>query len=265
MFQLNDDRLLREALQARVLAEVFKTSLEHEFVLKGGMALRVAHGSERFTKDIDLDAPAERLPLHRVQEAVRAALKRALREDLIRGPVVTEPKQTATTLRWKINGWSPNSESPMQLTVEVSRRAGMALGHTLKHTYQPPAAYGISPVMVEVYDNQAIATQKVFALVSEVRVAPRDLFDLDVLIRAGVEPPIELLAGRGATEVERALAELWGKIEAMDWNMFRAQVLGAIPDATAHDLTEDRFNEMQVRVGEHVEGWLQETKRRLRP
>jgi Nucleotidyl transferase AbiEii toxin, Type IV TA system len=42
--------------ETRILVELMGNALAKEFVLKGGLAMRLAHGSERYTKDIDLDA-----------------------------------------------------------------------------------------------------------------------------------------------------------------------------------------------------------------
>jgi len=63
----------REALQARILIELMGNALAKELVLKGGLAMRLAHGSERYTKDIDLDAdPA--FPKQRIHLQLRRTL-----------------------------------------------------------------------------------------------------------------------------------------------------------------------------------------------
>jgi hypothetical protein len=53
---------------------------------------------------------------------VRRSIAGAISSGLIDNAVVTDPKQTETTLRWKIPGFYSGSTEPLLLTVEVSRR-----------------------------------------------------------------------------------------------------------------------------------------------
>ena len=43
----NTSAAAREALQARILVELMGNALAKELVLKGGLAMRLVHGSER--------------------------------------------------------------------------------------------------------------------------------------------------------------------------------------------------------------------------
>lgn len=69
----NTAAAVREALQSRLLVELMGNSLAKELVLKGGLAMRLAHGSERYTKDIDLDA-APVFSVQRIQGIVRRSI-----------------------------------------------------------------------------------------------------------------------------------------------------------------------------------------------
>lgn len=117
---MNNSTLVRELLQTRILAAIFSDTVKHEIVLKGGMAMRAALGSTRMTKDIDLGQSPD-IPLTRLQSVMRGAIKKALSTNLLHDVVVSEPKQTDTVGRWKINGQTDGG-SHVQLTVEVSRR-----------------------------------------------------------------------------------------------------------------------------------------------
>ncbi|MBK5206797.1 MAG: nucleotidyl transferase AbiEii/AbiGii toxin family protein, partial [Polaromonas sp.] len=130
----------------------------------------------RYTKDIDLDADLK-YSKGRVQGIVKRSIERAVSSGLIANAKVTEPKQTETTLRWKIVGTQPGSDAPLNLTVEVSRRATIANGHIIEVPL--PVAYGggAPGVKVQVLDSQAIAVTKVLALTDPKRMAPRDLYD----------------------------------------------------------------------------------------
>lgn len=253
------EELEREGLQARLIYEIFASCVRREFILKGGLAMRALHGSVRVTKDIDLDSPPE-IPVDHARARMRGAIKKALEGGCLIEAQVTEPKQTETVMRWKINGLTRRG-SRIHLTVEVSRR-GMPLADRVEER-DYPAPEGISgacspkaPAKALVYASDAIAAMKVFALASENRVAPRDIYDLNVLIEAGIEPAPDLLRRLGEQEIEQALSRSWAKIDLMDWKMFRSEVLPTLPPAEASRFTEEEFDRIRMRVGEKVESWL---------
>lgn len=260
MNETADSGAVREALQARLLVELMGNSLHKELVLKGGLAMRAVHGSVRYTKDIDLDADLKHSK-ERVQGIVARSIARAVGSGLIDNPRVTEPKQTETTLRWKINGNMPGSNAPLQLTVEVSRRATLSDGHIIEVPLSPDYASGITGAKVRVLDSQAIAVTKVMALTDPKRMAPRDLYDLHVLIMAEVQEPTALLASLPHERLQEAMTELWPKIESMSFEQFRNEVVPYLPAKAAAAFTEEAFTEMQVTVGDRVEKWLAAAER----
>lgn len=248
--------VVREALQSRLLVELMGNAMHKELVLKGGMAMRAVHGSVRYTKDIDLDADLK-YSKERVRGIVKRSIERAVASGLITNAKVSEPKQTETTLRWKIVGTQPGSNAPMNLTVEVSRRATLADGHVIEVPL--PSIYaGAAGVKIQVLDSQAIAVTKVLALTDPKRLAPRDLFDLHVLIEAQVDDPACLLASLpdARERLPVAIAELWPKIEAMTYAQFVSDVVPSLPASVAKAVTEDAFDDMRLKVGASVEKWL---------
>jgi predicted nucleotidyltransferase component of viral defense system len=248
--------VVREALQTRLLVELMANAMHKELVLKGGMAMRAVHGSVRYTKDIDLDANLKH-SRERVHGIVRRSIDRAVASGLIEKATVTEPKQTDTTLRWKIVGTQPGSDAPMNLTVEVSRRATLSEGHIVEVPLSP--AHGAEEgVKVQVLDSQAIAVTKVLALTDPKRMAPRDLYDLHVLIEANVQEPAHLLAAlpNASERLPQAMAELWPKIESMTYGLFRTDVVPYLPANVANVIDENVFDDMRLAVGTNVEKWL---------
>jgi hypothetical protein len=113
--------------------------------------------------------------------------------------------------------------------------------------------------MVQVLDSQAIAVTKVLALTDPNRMAPRDLYDLHVLIQANVEEPAVLLAAmpNAGDRLPQAMAELWPKIESMSYEQFRADVVPYLPPNVAAAVNENAFDDMRLAVGTNVEKWLQ--------
>ena len=257
--------VVREALQTRLLVELMSNAMHKELVLKGGMAMRAVHGSVRFTKDIDLDADLK-YSRDRVHGIVRRSIDRAVATGLIEKATVTEPKQTETTLRWKIVGVQPGSDAPVNLTVEVSRRAMFTHGHIVEVPLDPAHKAG-EGVMVQVLDSQAIAVTKVLALTDPRRMAPRDLYDLHVLIQANVVEPAALLAAmpNAVERLPQAMAELWPKIESMSYEQFRTDVVPYLPPNVAAAVDENAFDDMRLTVGTNVEKWLQAANEAVRP
>jgi predicted nucleotidyltransferase component of viral defense system len=249
--------VVREALQSRLLVELMGNALHKELVLKGGMAMRAVHGSVRYTKDIDLDADLK-FSKARIQGIVKRSIEYVVNSGLITDAVVTMPKQTETTLRWKIVGRQPGSNAPLHLTVEVSRRASLINGHVIEVPLSSEYLAGASNAIVQVLNSQAIAFTKVLALTDPKRMALRDLFDLHVLIKAEVNEPSTLLASIpfAETKLPMALAELWPKIEAMSYAQFKTDVMPYLPSVVAQAIDEDTFDGMRVEVGSNVEKWL---------
>lgn len=249
---------VREALQTRLLVELMSNAMHKELVLKGGMAMRAVHGSVRYTKDIDLDAD-ERASKERIQGVVRRSIERAVSSGLIANATVTTPQQTDTTLRWKIAGTQPNSSAPMHLTVEVSRRPKLIEGHVVEVALDKAFNRTGRDVKIQVLDSQHIAVTKVLALTDPMRMAPRDLFDLNVLLEAGVKDPGPLLAQLSDAQLRLPLlmAELWPKIEAMSYEQFRNDVVPYLPTTVGLAIDSEAFETMRVDVGVAVERWLQ--------
>lgn len=247
---------VREVLQAKLLVEMMGNAVHKELVLKGGLAMRAVHGSRRHTKDIDFDADVA-FTKDRIHGLVARSIARVVSASpLITHATVTEPKQTETTLRWKINGLVAGTTTPMHLTVEVSRRNTLARDHVIEAQLDESFSPAVKGATVRVLDSRALAVTKIMALTDVNRMAPRDIYDLHVLIRADVEPPIALLASQPKERLEAALAELWIKLDALPYPQFQQEVMPYLPQEVAKGIDENAYADMQLEVGERVERWI---------
>lgn len=246
---------VRDTMQMRILAQLFSQRLDG-LVLKGGMAMRVAHYRHaRATKDIDLDADHD-LPLSALQNLVRKSIQMAARDGLLQHVVVTEPKQTDTTARWKISGLDPRTQQKLHLTVEISRRQNIDVAHTRSETTDEGHD-------VLVYRDEIIAFQKIKALLCSTREAPRDIADLYLLIQASVDSPVPHLR-KWINEGNIAnIEEMWRKIERMDQAMFRQEVLPSLPPTPDGQIMFQDWDKIRLCVGEQVEKWLVEARARI--
>jgi predicted nucleotidyltransferase component of viral defense system len=246
-------------LQARILSRLFCDRVCN-IVLKGGMAMRVVHGHSRNTMDIDLDAdPA--LPLHRLQAIMRRAIREATADGILSGMVISEPKQTETTARWKINAIIPQTGLPINLKVEVSFRNHVQDSDVRSVSYHPPELDG--PATIQVYRDERLVINKIHALMSPAREAPRDVLDLFILFESGVvlaNDEIDgLVQGVVGEDVERAVKLLWSKLSSMDEEQFRQKILPIWSPQASNPEWSD-WLAIRMMVGEHVEHYFRQSK-----
>jgi hypothetical protein len=239
---------IRDALQQRVLTFLYRGAESSSLVLKGGGAMRVLTESARYTQDLDFDHDPHR-SLGSLQKTVRSAVERALQGSGLLQISITEPKQTDTVARWKISARTSAGDD-LHLTVEVSRRSAPDLSHVLKipvqiHDRTLPRVY------VSVYDEQALMDNKLAALLDERRTAPRDIYDLELLLARGVCPSPAAIerAGGGASLTQRVSV----KLDLMGWALFRDQVLPALPREIQVNINEDEYLATKVRLLEALE------------
>jgi predicted nucleotidyltransferase component of viral defense system len=246
----------RELLQAQILVELMGNAVKDELVLKGGLAMRAVHGSMRYTKDIDLDAVTEASD-ERIRGLIRRSLDSVLRRTkFLEEHVVTEPKQTETTLRWKVNGRVPGTTRPVNLTIEVSRRPWPAHFNATELELSPNFAGGGAKGEIRVLDSRALAVCKVLALTDARREAPRDLYDLSILIEDETLDAAPLLSEQDPARLQQGLDELWNKVETMDYVRFQEEVAPYLPPASSALITPEIYDEMRASVGVRVEEWL---------
>lgn len=245
---------IRDTLQTRLLSQMFSHNLDG-LVLKGGMAMRVSHYRHaRATKDIDLDADPE-ISLATLQRVVQKSLEASCRDGLLKNVVLTAPKQTDTTARWKISGYSDRLGQTLNLTVEMSRRGAVNMADT-RTAYEEDGD-------VVVYRDEIIAFQKIKALLCSNREAPRDIADLHLLIQSSVASPVPHLSKWLKEGNIANVEEMWRKIDRMDQEMFRQEVLPSLPPTLDGQEMFKDWEQIRLNVGTHVEKWLKEAREKL--
>ncbi len=234
---------VRDALQQRLLTHLFRGAESSSLVLKGGAAMRVLTESARYTQDLDFDHDPHR-SLASLQKTVRSAIDRAVQGSGLTQVSISEPKQTDTVARWKISCRSSAGEQ-LNLTVEVSRRRAPDLVHVIKVPVQI-ADRTLPRVYVSVYNEQALTDNKLSALLDDRRTAPRDIYDLELLLARGVCPSAQAVeqVGGHATLLPRVSE----KLDLMGWALFRDQVLPALPREIQANIDEEEYLAMKVRL-----------------
>jgi hypothetical protein len=200
---------------------------------------------------LDFDHDPRR-SLSSLQKTVRSAIQRALQGSGLTQSSISEPKQTDTAARWKIAGRTATGED-LHLTVEISRRGAPDPTHVVKIPVQL-ADRTLPRVYVSVYDEQALIDKKLAALLDDRRTAPRDIFDLEVLLARGACPSSGAVARAGGRAA--LIQRVSRKLDLMGWSLFRDQVLPALPQETQAHIDEDEYLAMKVRLLESLERCL---------
>jgi predicted nucleotidyltransferase component of viral defense system len=241
----------RHAFQLRLLTFLYRGSTSSSLVLKGGAAMRVLTESARFTQDLDFDHDPHR-SLASLQNTVRTAIDRAIHGSGLVGATISESKQTDTVARWKISGRTRTGEN-LHLAVEVSRRQMPDPSHVLKIPVQI-ADRTLPRVYVSVYDEQMLADNKLAALIDDRRTAPRDIYDLELLLARGAVPSAAAVENMGGTVT--LMKRVADKLDLMSWALFRDEVLPTLPVQIHAHMDEDEYLAMKLRLLETLERCL---------
>lgn len=234
----------------------------NRLILKGGMAMRAAFGSLRLTKDLDFDRD-ESLSQATLKKNLEKLLIRAAGTTGIREPKAQITKDTRTTVRARLQGFI-GAHSDVRFDIEVSGRAAPRPENIRTVVVAPPPKYAMAPFPVTTYSNEALAAMKVGAALSDQRHAPRDLYDLRDLIRAGIDP-VALLARQDAELLRDFAARALGKLEMLTYELAQQELLAYLPPDERACLTEDAWLEATLVVAATVEQWCTEALEAQRP
>ena len=161
------------------------------YALKGVCNLRFFWKSIRYSKDIDLDVHT--IAKQTLQKNIRQILdapgfKRILQAAKLELTSISEPKQTSTTQRWKIDLRSQASAADLPTRIEFSRRnnfdPGIEFGPADSEIV---AAYNLRPVIASHYGLETAFNQKIDALINRKETQARDVFDLEFLSQRGAK------------------------------------------------------------------------------
>ena len=145
-----------QQLHIRIMREVLRAVQETPLVLKGGTSLLLCYGLDRFSEDLDFDAPKKLNLESRIEHALRA-LTQQLR--------ITRTKDTDTVQRYRIE--YECSALQGRLKVEVSCRDAV--------------------IEADVVEREGLRTYRVARLIAqktramENRTTARDLYDVHFL------------------------------------------------------------------------------------
>lgn len=207
-----------DLMQVEVLSALFRAQIDTTLVVKGGWAMRANFGATRMTKDIDL-AAAPHASKASIQNRITRALKAVASTGLFKKVEITQPKQTETTQRWKVS--ADYEGAPIHLTIEVSKRDLVPAEYIVDVEISQKDGRAIN---VKAYSPAMLAAAKIACILDDKRTAPRDVFDLHLLIEneaAPVEAHLETLLKHKNFNLEFVK----DKIESMSWDLVGTELI----------------------------------------
>lgn len=197
------------------------------YALKGGCNLRFYFNSVRYSEDMDLDAQTI------VLSTLRNKVNQILNSDSFQRILTTrniilhgysEPKQTETTQRWKLDLRLPTSSIKINTRIEFSRR------DTIENSLFEPVQkmvlqnYNLMPILSSHYSALAAFQQKILALVNRKQTQARDVFDLFLLLSQS-----NLNIKNIPTEIIALSQPAQSQAMSITFSDFKGQVLAYLP------------------------------------
>jgi hypothetical protein len=229
---------------------------KQKWALKGGCNLRFFFKSPRYSDDMDLDVQS--VPVDVLREKVNSILsgkpfKTILEVRGISIEHVTEHKQTETTQRWKFGLMVPGLEQPVPTKIEFSRR-GLEVGSVFEPVSpEIVRLYELPPLMANHYPAPIVWRQKIGAVLSRTTSQARDVFDLYLLLGAGLKSTAALTRNKNPD-----VAQIKETVLAVDFGQFKSQVVSYLePDLQPQYDSEETWDAMRWQVIEALgEGHL---------
>lgn len=176
----------REVFHLEFLRWFSRKVAAEEYVLKGGVNLRLFFKSIRYSEDMDIDI--QRIKVDKVKKTVMDILTaRGFSDNLklfgidkIIPPDMSKAKQTETTQRFKVHLLTLAGED-LFTKIEFSRRGLKGVMVVEPVSAQILRLYRMAPLLVSHYSAGSAVVQKIYALAQRTVLQARDIFDLYVL------------------------------------------------------------------------------------
>jgi predicted nucleotidyltransferase component of viral defense system len=197
------------------------------YALKGGCNLRFYFNSIRYSEDMDLDVQviASTTLRNKVNQILNAdSFHRILMTRNIILRLYSEPKQTETTQRWKLDLRLPNSAISINTRLEFSRREQIETAVFEPIQTEILQNYQLMPILSSHYPANPAYQQKIRALALRQQTQARDVFDLYLLqgnsnLKLNITP----------NEVILLIPQAQSRALSISFSDFKGQVLAYLP------------------------------------
>lgn len=212
------------------------------YALKGGCNLRFFFNSIRYSEDIDFDVQI--MNVNTLQQKVRQILTtRSFQHILIARGInladISEPKQTATTQRWKLSLNIAGVGMPLHTKIEFSHRKFAADVQFESVNKDIIRDYQLPPIFVNHYSVNAALVQKIVALWQRTQTQARDVFDIKLLLDYGAK--VENIPD----DLKNVLSDVQERAMTISYNDFKGQVVAYLaPEYQRFYDSSEMWNEM---------------------
>lgn len=252
----------RELVHLLILRELLEVRRGTAITLKGGVNLRLFHGSDRYSEDIDLDGdPGGRLAIRDRITGIfeNPRVRHSLRQRGLRGldPKEGPNKDTPTTFRYKFHVLG-TGDVAYPTKVEVSFREPFEGDETevarpdpgLVRRYLGEAA----DLGIPHYKRPAAVRQKIEALATRKEVQARDVFDLRVLVPPGECTDTNLVSFLADGLTPDQVARAYDRTFDLSYPEFEGQVVEFLDDeGKARYGRPEAWTELKLHAGYLIE------------
>ena len=191
------------------------------YALKGGCNLRFFLTSLRYSEDIDIDVHT--VAVDTLKKLVHKILTGTPFQQVLKARKITiidfsEPKQTETTQRWKVQLGIAAQSLPINTKIEFSRRGMKSETVTEAISRELSISYKIRPIFIPHYPAAVALEQKIRALIQRTETQARDVFDSYHLLQTHV---LDVKDNFSNEEIQTAIDHTM----FIDFAMFMSQVV----------------------------------------
>ncbi|MCL5874457.1 MAG: nucleotidyl transferase AbiEii/AbiGii toxin family protein [Candidatus Thermoplasmatota archaeon] len=227
-----DGRQLEKDYLQHLLLYEFYLDFSFELVFKGGTALKMLYGLDRFSEDLDFTLTREKNRTDTIRR-FETTLKR-LNASYTVVSMKRRGTKTSLDLELKINGPLYESEKrPQNIEINLSMREEMLAEpefKTISPIYQDIPLFSLYSMR-----SEEIFAEKVRALLTRKRVKARDVYDLYFLMKyKNVNPRTDLINAKlKPYSVDFSKELLKDRIESIghgSWKSELSNILRTVPD-----------------------------------
>ncbi len=245
---------VREVFHIEFLRWFVRRIPAEEYVLKGGVNLRLFFKSIRYSEDIDIDV--QRISVEKLKKITMDILTsrgfadnlRSFGIDGVIAPDIGKAKQTGTTQRFKVHIMTAAGED-LFTKVEFSRREITGKAIATPVTDQILRPYRMPPLIVMHYDTPSAVEQKIRALARRTILQARDIFDL-FLLSSQFDPLWCKQASVGKADLSVAMENVF----QADYALFRDSVVAYLESRDQEVYASSvMWDEIKLKVSQFLE------------